>query len=161
MFSFEPRYLFEGNSPLYGSGMPAFDIEDSADLVAAKKFTDVIVLIEGDAGEALKNAYLEKGINAIHCPIDDFGIPSFEELTNWIPQIVDLVKSKDHKILIHCMGGCGRTGLISACVFAALKSTSGQESIRSIRERIPHAVETSQQESCVCKFAKNYFSKTK
>ena len=153
MYSFEPRYLFEDQSSMYGSSVPNFNVEEAAEAVISKKFTDVIVLLEDGWGDSLKTAYEAKGLKVLHFPIEDFGTPSFDQLEEWIPQIVKLIQSPNHKILIHCQGGIGRTGLISACVFAALNKKSGSEAIKKIRERIPHAVETSSQEHCVSRFA--------
>ena len=161
MVYYEPRYLFEGESPVYGSKMPDFEEEKAAEVVLSHKFTDVIVLLEEGWGEDFKAAYEAKGINVIHCPIEDFGVPSDEELQKWIPQIVKLVQSPNHKILIHCMGGAGRTGLISACVLARLNKQSGEEAIKAIRKRIPHALDTTQQETFVSNFVKKYFSDKK
>ena len=157
MNNFEPRLLYSDQSSLYGSPIPAFDTDEAATNVAEQKFTDVIVLIEDEAGQALAEAYKAKGINALHFPIEDYKTPSSKELKDWVPQIVKLVQTPGHKILIHCMGGQGRTGLISACVLAVLKNKSGDDAIRAIRKKIPHAVETSGQEVCVRKFAEKFF----
>jgi protein-tyrosine phosphatase len=153
MFSFEPRYLFEDQSSIYASPIPNFDESIAAEVVISKKFTDVIVLLEDEWGATLKTAYEEKGLRVLHFPIEDFGTPSPNQLEEWIPQIVKLMQTPNHKILIHCQGGIGRTGLISACVFAALNKKTGNEAIRKIRLTIPHAVETSEQERCVSRFA--------
>ncbi len=151
---YEPCYLFKGESQVYGSPLPDFDENRAADLVATNKFTDVILLLEKDWGESLKEAYENKGIKTLHFPIKDFGVPSMDELQAWIPQIVQLANTPNHKILIHCQGGSGRTGLISACVLAVLKHESGRAAIVDIRQKIPHAVETQQQELCIENFVK-------
>lgn len=64
----------------------------------------------GGLGEALKGA----GIHWRHLPIRDFGVPPTEIQTVW-----PMVSARAHeiladggKVLAHCRGGCGRSGMV-------------------------------------------------
>jgi len=155
IYNYQPRYLFEDQSRVYGSHVPSNDENEASMLVKSKEFTDVIVLLEKEWGDLYKVAYEAKGINVLHCPIEDYGIPSDEELHKLIPQILQLAKTPKHKILIHCQGGQGRTGLIAACALASLKKISADEAILNIRKCIPEAIETGHQRRCVERFVKD------
>lgn len=158
--SLQPTYLFEDQSPLYRSPRPSNNADTAANLVASEHFTDVIVLLEGEQGRRFSEAYKKAGLSSRHFPIEDYGTPTDEELKEWIPQIVNLVKTKDHKTLMHCYGGIGRTGSIAACVLAALRKINGDQAIDFIRARIPGAIDSDNQEAYVRKFALSETART-
>jgi|SRR5208337_3549660 len=92
------------------------------------------------------------GFKTVQYPILDHDIPkdlhSFAELQD---QLVQLTETDS--ILIHCLGGFGRTGLVAAGLLVALGSTDSK-AIRTIREKNPRAIETKEQEQ----FLKDYAS---
>jgi protein-tyrosine phosphatase len=55
-------------------------------------------------------------------------------------------------IVIHCVGGLGRTGTIAACCLAAL-GQSPEYAIDAVRAARPGAIQTSFQERFVPRFA--------
>lgn len=99
---------------------------------------------------SLLSMYESNGFGVIHFPVPDFGIPksleSFAELQN---QLVQLTET--NRILIHCRGGIGRTGLVAAGLIVALGSPA-MRAIEVVREKTPSSVETKEQEQ----FLKDY-----
>lgn len=58
-------------------------------------------------------------INYLRFPIKDARAPkSIESVSRLITEMEDILKRKDAKIYLHCWGGVGRTGTISACWIA-------------------------------------------
>jgi protein-tyrosine phosphatase len=153
---YAPKYLFELQSPVYGGKIPSHQAEEAARIVKSCGFTDVIVLLEKPRGTAYQEEYRKIGLNALSFPIDErvgTGTASDEELRSWIPEILSLASLKNRRILIHCFGGIGRTGTISACAYAVLENVTGNDAIRKIRERIPGAIDSEQQEEAIRRFA--------
>lgn len=70
------------------------------------------------------------------------------ELVQWI----DAQLADGANVLIHCVGGLGRSGLVSACYLKS-KGLSAVEAIAEVRRaRSPRAIETAGQEMFVQEF---------
>ena len=58
------------------------------------------------------------GLNVEHSPIEDFEVPEnvplFKEL---VKRVVEDYLNKFQRVVVHCRGGNGRTGLFIACCF--------------------------------------------
>lgn len=94
------------------------------------------------------------GINHICFPITDTSVPSsIDEFAKLVKRIVHAL-SEGHTVIIHCMAGLGRTGLVAASCLTSLGFTP-QEAISKVREARPGAVKPPQQEEFVTMF-KNY-----
>ena len=81
-----------------------------------------------------------------HFPIEDFGIPDPVQFGGWVDLSADVrgVLNKGGRVLIHCRGGCGRSGM------AALRlMVDGDEdptqALGQLRQARPCAVETDAQ----------------
>lgn len=60
---------------------------------------------------------------------------------------------KGETIVIHCMGGLGRTGLMAAgCLIAATRDLTPEDAIEIVRQARPGTLETRQQENYISKF---------
>ncbi len=62
------------------------------------------------------------GIKWIHFPMRDFFIPrcSMEVLDKFISLLLVLIIKEKKRLVIHCNGGHGRTGIIVACLLLRL-----------------------------------------
>jgi protein-tyrosine phosphatase/nicotinamidase-related amidase len=93
-----------------------------------------------------------RGLQLRQVPIPDQGTPGHDEaleLTRWILDAVD----RGESVVMHCMGGLGRTGTIAACALVA-RGQRADEAIEAVRRsRGPRAVETREQERFVRAFA--------
>jgi len=92
----------------------------------------------------------ELGIELIHSPIGDFRVPTPEQAKRLSKMIMnDVIGGKS--ILIHCMGGLGRSGTIAACalVHYGLKPDEAINLVRKIR---PGTLETDEQVAFVKEF---------
>lgn len=98
--------------------------------------------------------YQQSGFHVIRLPIMDQKTPSIKEAFQLIQELISLLNQKKC-IVLHCVGGLGRAGLIAAC-FLVSQGITPQKSIKLVREtRSPRAIETAIQEKFIrlfCEF---------
>ncbi len=92
----------------------------------------------------------ERGMDVLHLPIPDYGVPSDPEEDKYRPLVEDVAGrlEEGHTVVVHCRGGLGRSGLVAASVLVALGHPSG-EAIRIVRMAREGALETPDQEDRV------------
>jgi len=93
-----------------------------------------------------------RGMTVKHYPIQDVNIPKDMSATRALVKglVADLEEGKN--VCIHCKGGLGRTGTISACILVEM-GWSVEEAIAETRKARPGALETSAQEKFVADYA--------
>jgi hypothetical protein len=85
-------------------------------------------------------------------PITDAGVPSsIESVATLVQMLVDRVRSGD-TVVVHCRGGLGRAGLVAACCLTAI-GYDAEHAIATVREARNGAIENSDQEEFIAKFA--------
>ena len=88
------------------------------------------------------------GIAVIRFPIADASVPvSLRDTGALVADIVGELRN-ERTVVVHCMGGLGRSGLIVACVLITLGASSSG-AISSVRSARPGAIETAAQEEFV------------
>jgi protein-tyrosine phosphatase len=117
---------------------------------------NVVLLAENDeyrsrTGRDLKSIYLEMGMDVIHLPIPDFGVPEVKSLESAVEKTLQHI-SEGNNTVIHCYAGIGRTGTFAACLAKRVLGLSGDESIQWVRNFIPGAVEVQTQINLVRNF---------
>ncbi|WP_413161074.1 cyclin-dependent kinase inhibitor 3 family protein [Capilliphycus salinus ALCB114379] len=135
------------------------NLEQDLDRLRNHYHTDILVsLIEPHEFEAVQIPDLisqaqARGMLSIWFPIKDMSVPSStEELILLVQQIL-LKAQQNQTVVIHCMGGLGRTGLVAACCLVAL-DYSPQEAIKIVRQTREYTIETQQQENYITEFAR-------
>lgn len=83
---------------------------------------DILVSLLTPEEESMLNVEAEaalcqqKGLGFISFPIPDFDIPaSFPEVNQLVDQLHDALLA-GRKVVIHCRGGIGRSGMVAACL---------------------------------------------
>ncbi len=95
--------------------------------------------------------YRKNKIEVRELPILDQKVPSIKQVKE-LMQYMDTKFAEGKNILIHCVGGLGRSGLIAACYLKHLGYTS-EEAIHLVRRvRTSRAIETREQEKFVHAF---------
>lgn len=96
---------------------------------------------------SLPDAVARHGMKWVHLPIRDVSVPDrrFEE--TWLSVGPDLRKRvrSGGKILLHCRGGLGRSGMIAARMLVEF-GMNAQNAIDAVRRARPGAIETREQE---------------
>jgi protein-tyrosine phosphatase len=76
--------------------------------------TSRVEMIE-TGSERLGQDMLESGARWVHLPIPDFGIPDSATEAQWqeVSAVALQALSGGGRVLVHCKGGCGRSGMIA------------------------------------------------
>lgn len=93
------------------------------------------------------------GMEAVHLPITDFGIPTnsiLERFLNTLQNAFD----KNWKVGVHCKYGIGRTGLMLAIYLIEFKQFSPEKALKTIRELRPGSVESYEQTNYLLNYKK-------
>ncbi|XDD49847.1 dual specificity protein phosphatase family protein [Leptospira sp. WS92.C1] len=100
----------------------------------------------------LRKKYQSKGLNVYHFPILDQMAPLTKQILpvlKWMDQAL----FQNGKLLIHCVGGLGRSGTLAAAYTIWKKRISAQEAISFVREsRSERAIESRVQEEFLSNF---------
>ncbi len=96
----------------------------------------------------LLKAYKEAGFVTRHLPIVDQAVCTPAEMADTLQYLRDEL-ARSATIMVHCVGGLGRSGLVAACYLKS-KGLNGEEAIAEVRRaRSPRAIETAGQEAFV------------
>nr|WP_239113561.1 protein phosphatase [Shimia biformata] len=96
----------------------------------------------GDLGRDLGNA----GIDWVHLPVRDFDVPTGKTLDVWpdASRRAQAVLQQGGRVLIHCYGGCGRSGMAAARILVEMGEDPAPALAR-LRQVRPCAIETEDQ----------------
>ena len=101
--------------------------------------------------EGLLQAYGEAGFVTRHLPILDQSVctpEEMEDLVGWLTARTN----EGAAVMLHCVGGLGRSGLVAACYLVSQGLTPDQ-AIAAVRQaRSPRAIETEGQEAFIRKY---------
>ncbi len=109
--------------------------------------------LRGLAIPGLVEAARARGLEVVRFPIRDAGVPrSMPTTIDYVSGLAARVR-RGERVVVHCNGGLGRSGLIAACARAALGlDTDAGAAIAAVREPRPGAIETPAQERFVEEF---------
>ncbi|CAD5244759.1 protein-tyrosine phosphatase family protein [Thermococcus camini] len=122
------------------SRMPALEEMDEV----AGTFDAVVVLVEGFELPYSLDEWRRRGVEVFHSPIQDFSAPGLNQLLG-ILRWIEAKTLENKKVLIHCLGGCGRSGTIATAWLMYSKGLSLEKALRKVRSLRPCAVETREQ----------------
>jgi ADP-ribosyl-[dinitrogen reductase] hydrolase len=137
----------------------AWDRDLAIDLDVVKHWgaVTVISLIEdheiADLGVSRLGAEVTaRGMKWFHLPIVDISTPDDRFKTRWMDarnRVLDSLRIGD-RIVVHCKGGLGRAGMVSALIMVEL-GVSPASAVSIVRAARPGAIETRAQEEYVLK----------
>ena len=142
----EPKSFVELPLPskgkLFVSPMPfgPYDVHNRMFKMYLKFNVSMILVLVTDKEiekKAKKNplpVYEKHQMQVIRVPFADLTAPIFEDLAAAIPPL--LVHLKKKNVAIHCNAGVGRTGVIAACVAAAMMKMTGDEALEYIQKHM-------------------------
>jgi protein-tyrosine phosphatase len=91
------------------------------------------------------------GLESLWLPIPDMGAPaSVEQARALVERILERLEGS-RTVVLHCLGGLGRSGTLAACVLAVRGRETG-EALRMVRRARPGSVQTGVQEAFVAAF---------
>ncbi len=132
-------------------------LPDDLEVLRAAGVNHVVTLITDDELHTygvggLFAVYQDAGFAVHRLPIPDMGVSSKEEmasLVNWLDEQL----RDGARVLVHCVGGLGRSGMAAAC-YLTTRGLDAEAAIAEVRRtRSPYAIETFEQEVFVRRFA--------
>lgn len=142
-----------GGGVLALSPMPGRGGDYKGDLDHIQEWRPSLVLTLTTAGELVDHGALTLGPDLqtraarwVHLPINDFGVPDTAFENAW-PDAAVMVLSAlrgGGRILVHCKGGCGRSGMVALRLMVEAGETA-EEALGRLRAVRPCAVETDEQ----------------
>lgn len=98
------------------------------------------------SGQSLPLRFLETDYDWLHLPITDFGVPDAKDHALWRETLENLqaVLDAQGKVLIHCKGGKGRSGMVLLKLLT-LQGEDGDTALQRLRDVRAGAVETDAQ----------------
>jgi ADP-ribosyl-[dinitrogen reductase] hydrolase len=95
---------------------------------------------------------IPEGIEFFHLPMPDGGVPdtAWEQQWEKTGAVIRDLLSRGEKVLIHCLGGLGRTGLVAAKILVEFGAPPAA-AIRQVRAARPGTIENTRQEQYVKK----------
>ncbi|ASJ12978.1 protein-tyrosine phosphatase family protein [Thermococcus thioreducens] len=110
----------------------------------AETFDAVVVLVEEFELPYSLDEWRKRGVEVLHSPVRDFSAPDLGqllEILRWIEARV----AGGKKVLIHCMGGLGRSGTVAVAWLMYSKGLPLREALRRVRSLRPGVVEVEEQ----------------
>jgi protein-tyrosine phosphatase len=131
------------------------DLDADLDLLVNKGIRTIACLIEAHelvewGIAALPSAAAARGIELLHRPIRDVSVPTLDAARSLVHE---LIARRAAPILIHCIGGVGRTGVIAGCLLRALDVPPDEALRRLVAARGKRCPETSEQRRFVTDFS--------
>ena len=132
---------------LAGSGIPTSI--DEVQWVIKQGVKSIVTIRE----ESLDESWI-KDVNYLHVLSNDMSVPEFDDLVH----AVDFIHSRitnNEPVLVHCLAGMGRTGVILGCYLVKYQKMSASEATEKVREERPGSIQSYPQEEIIFRFEKS------
>jgi hypothetical protein len=133
--------------------MPGRAGDYAGDIAAVLGWRPVRVVTLAEAAElahagvgAISADLARRGIAWCHLPIADYGVPEGAAARRWpdVARTIGQLLAAGGRVFVHCMGGCGRSGMIALRLMIEAGEPAGAALLR-LRATRPCAVETQAQ----------------
>ena len=133
------------------------DLDADLDVLVSKGIRTIACLIEAHelvewGIDRLPSAAAARGLELLHRPICDGSVPTLDGARSLVHE---LIARRDAPILIHCIGGVGRTGVIAGCLLRALDVAPDEALRRLVAARGKRCPENPEQRRFVTDFSLN------
>ena len=95
-----------------------------------------------------------KNVNYLHILSNDMSVPEFDDLVYAVDFIHRRITNNE-PVLVHCLAGMGRTGVILACYLVKYQKMSASEATEKVREERPGSIQSYPQEEIIFRFEKS------
>ena len=103
--------------------------------------------------ETLDESWI-KDVNYLHILSNDMSVPEFDDLIYAVDFIHRRITNNE-PVLVHCLAGMGRTGVILACYLIKYQKMSASEATEKVREERPGSIQSYPQEEIIFQFEKS------
>ena len=132
---------------LAGSGIPTSI--DEVQWVIKQGVKSIVTIRE----ESLDDDWV-KDVKYLHVLSNDMGVPEFVDLVSAVDFIHRRI-THNEPVLVHCLAGMGRTGVILACYLVKYQKMSASEATEKVREERPGSIQSYPQEEIIFQFEKS------
>ena len=132
---------------LAGSGIPTSI--DEVQWMIKQGVKSIVTIRE----ETLDESWI-KDVNYLHILSNDMSVPEFDDLIYAVDFIHRRITNNE-PVLVHCLAGMGRTGVILACYLIKYQKMSASEATEKIREERPGSIQSYPQEEIIFRFEKS------
>ncbi|MBR9651135.1 protein-tyrosine phosphatase family protein [Thalassovita aquimarina] len=145
--------LTVGNGILAICPMPGRGGGYAEDLELLREWTPSLVItlatlaeLVAEGADRLGTDMIESGCRWAHLPVPDFGVPDGDFEQHWpdISRAALAALNGGGRVVIHCMGGCGRSGMVALRLMIEAGEVP-RAALRRLRAARPCAVETQAQ----------------
>nr|AIF03518.1 dual specificity protein phosphatase [uncultured marine thaumarchaeote KM3_168_C06]AIF16619.1 dual specificity protein phosphatase [uncultured marine thaumarchaeote KM3_74_F11] len=141
------RFSWLIENKLAGSGIPTSI--DEVEWAIKQGVKSIITIRE----EPLDDDWV-KDVKYLHIVSNDMGTPEFDDLARAVDFIHKRITNNE-PVLVHCLAGMGRTGLILACYLIKYQKMSASEATEKVREERPGSIQSYPQEEIIFRFEKS------
>lgn len=135
-------------STIFLSPLPGrVNLQEDLTTIKKNNITSVVVLVSKEElihyrVPQLLNRYDSLQMTVFQSPIIDYGLPTPEQMRAILHFMRLKVKAKEN-VLVHCVGGYGRSGTVMGCYARQFLKKSEEEAIQYVRDmRGKDAIET-------------------
>jgi len=121
----------------------------------ASVFSGVVVLVHSYELRYSIDELRSLGVDVLHIPVDDFSAPPNDILLDIVRWILDKVE-RGLKVLVHCRGGKGRSGVVVAAYLMYRYCMDPEEAIEIVRSIVRDAIGSEEQIEAVYMFWRTY-----
>ncbi len=105
----------------------------------------------------LKEEYKKAGLGSYYLPIFDQRVPTKDALIKTLDWMDEILKNDKNQILVHCVGGLGRSGTLAAAYLIYKNKINSERAIQMVRlSRSERAIESREQEKFLEDFAESH-----
>ena len=90
----------------------------------------------------------------LHIHSNDMGVPEFDDLVYSVDFIHQRI-TNDEPVMVHCLAGKGRTGIVLASYLVKHENMSADKAIEKVREIRPGSIQSYPQEEIIFRFEKS------
>lgn len=142
---------------LAGSNQP--ETEKDINIILSHGIKHIISVDSPLTSNFLGPKLQDKNVNHLFVQIENWGIPEENQIET-IVKFMANARKKEEPLLVHCVGGCGRTGTLQVMYLMLFKNYTYEEALKIERTIRSCLVESKKQESFLEHFdVKKYLSK--
>jgi len=97
-----------------------------------------------------EKSFTDADVHYLHIPVPDMTAPTQSQIKEFVAFAQQNNQDK-RAVVVHCLGGMGRTGTMAACYLVS-KGYASNNAIKTVRQCRPGAIETRWQEESIIEY---------